>query len=126
MAFICPNCGSPQALRIENSITLPPDSRSDDIILQTVRCDLCRFRGAAVYEESRRGGMDSESWDHRGYILSEGDYERLSSLINSCPAKRNKNCACRVHKELGKKDQYGRWQMPEDFSREKSFLLRRH
>jgi hypothetical protein len=125
MAFVCPNCGFPQALKIEGSIALPPDSRSDDIILQTVRCGLCRFFGAAIYEESRRGGMDSESWDHLGYALRAGDFEWLSSLINNCPDNRNKNCQCPVHKELGKKDQFGRWLRPEGFSREESFPMRR-
>ena len=73
MAFTCPECGFPKALKIVLSITLPPDSRSDDIIVQTVQCDLCQFRAAAVYEESRRGGFDSESWEHRGYRIGEKD-----------------------------------------------------
>ena len=124
MAFVCPNCLIPQALNIDKSITLPPDSRSDDILLQTVRCSQCGFRGAAVYEESRRGGMDSESWDHRGYYLSESDLKWLSALINRCPAKKNKKCRCQAHKELGQKNEYGRWIRPESFSWEKSFPMR--
>lgn len=124
MAFVCPNCGFPQALMIEVSITLPPDSRSDDIVLQTVRCALCRFRGAAVYEESRRGSMDSESWDHTGYALSDADLEWLSAWISRCPEKKNKRCSCKTHKELGRKDGFGRWMMPENISWEESFPMR--
>jgi hypothetical protein len=122
MAFTCPNCGFPKVLKIELSITLPPDSRSDDIILQIVRCDRCRLRGAAVYEESRRGA--SESWDHRGYIINENTLEWLSSLINSCPNQKNKKCRCPAHRKLAKKDQNGRWIIPEGFSWEKSFPMR--
>jgi hypothetical protein len=123
MAFVCPNCEISQALKIEQSMTLPPDSRSDDIMLQIVRCDRCRFRGAAVYEESRRGA--SESWDHRGYIISEKTLEWLSSLISSCPNQKNKKCHCSAHRKLGKKDQNGRWIKPEEFSWEKTFVMRR-
>jgi hypothetical protein len=124
MAFVCPNCLTPQALNIDKSITLPPESRSDDILLQTVRCSQCGFRGAAVYEESRRGGMDSESWDHRGYHLSESDLKWLSALINRCPAKKNKKCLCQAHEELGQKNEYGRWIRPESFAWEESFPMR--
>lgn len=122
MAFVCPKCGISKALKIELSMTLPPDSRSDDILLQIVLCDRCRFRAAAVYEESRRGA--SESWDHRGYIISEKDLTWLTSLVNSCPNTKNKKCRCLSHKELRKKDQYGRWIMPEGFSWEESFAMR--
>lgn len=124
MAFTCPDCGFPQVLKIELSITLPPDSRSDDILLQIVRCDRCPFRGAAVYEESRRGA--SESWDHRGYIASKNTLERLSSLINGCPNQKNEKCHCPAHRKLSTKDQNGRWIMPEEFSWEKSFAMRLH
>ncbi len=122
MAFVCPKCGNSQALKIELSMTLPPDSRSDDIILQIVRCDRCQFSGAAVYEESRRGA--SESWDHRGYIISENALKQLSALITGCPNQRDKNCRCPAHQKLGKEDQHGRWIMPESFSWENSFPMR--
>ncbi len=124
MSFVCPNCSSPQTLKVVKSITLPPDSRSDDVILQMVRCDHCQFRGAAVYEESRRGGLDSESWDHTGYILSDSDLKWLSLLINRCPTKKNKNCRCMAHKELGQKNEYGRWIKPENISWDESFPMR--
>ena len=124
MAFVCPNCGFPQALMVDRSINLPPDSRSDDIVLQTLRCDLCRFRGAAVYEESRRGSMDSESWDHRGYMVSDGDVEWLSAMIDHCPELKNKRCGCKTHKELSRKDDSGRWLMPENITWEETFPMR--
>ena len=124
MAFVCPKCEMSQALDIDKSITLPPDSRSDDIILQLVRCGRCGFRAAAVYEESRRGGMDSESWDHRGYYISASELKWLSDMIKQCPNKKNKKCRCHAHKELGQKNEYGRWIMPEAFSWDKRFPMR--
>ena len=123
MAFVCPRCGISQVLKIEMSITLPPDSRSDDILVQLVGCNKCHFRGAAVYEESRRGA--SESWDHRGYLISENAFEQLSSLINSCPNQKDKKCRCPAHKKLAKRDQNGRWLKPEEFSWERSFVMHR-
>ena len=116
MAFVCPACGHPKALRIVHSITLPPDSRSDDIIVQTLQCEFCRFRGAAIYEESRRGGFDSESWDHRGYHLNEEGLARLDKIINRCPDKQDKRCRCESHQELSSKDVGGRWIPPKGFA----------
>lgn len=124
MSFFCPSCGSPWALKVLKSITLPPDSRSDDIILQTVRCDLCRFHGAAVYHESCRGGLDSESWDHTGYMLDDEDMKWLSSMIARCPAKKDKDCQCQSHKALGQKNEYGRWNLPGKIDWEDPFPLR--
>jgi hypothetical protein len=124
MSFVCPNCGFQKALRVVESITLPPDSRSDDIILQIVRCDLCRFRGAAVYQESRRGNPDSESWDHVGYELDDEDVNRLSSTISQCPAKKDKDCRCRSHKTLGQRNEYGRWMLPGNIDWGETFPMR--
>jgi hypothetical protein len=112
MAFTCPECLTGGALSISTSITLPPDSRSDDILLQLVRCRHCGFFGAAIYQESRRGGFDSESWDHRGYRLETGELAELKRLIGSCPSKKNKGCACSAHVALGKQNEYGRWLPP--------------
>lgn len=125
MSFNCPACGRQRTLVINRSITLPPDSRSDDIILQTLRCSACRFRGAAVYEESRRGSLDAESWDHRGYSLDEADWEWLSKTMARCPNPKDKRCRCEAHKALGGRDASGRWLMPESFSWQRSFPMRR-
>jgi hypothetical protein len=125
MAFTCPDCRISGALAISNAITLPPDSRSDDILLQIVRCGRCGFRGAAIYEESRRGGFDSESWDHRGYRLEAEELAELNRLIKACSSKKNKNCSCSTHRALGKKNEYGRWQPPFETDWQRSFPMRR-
>jgi len=54
MAFQCPECKRDSSLRIVQRIEVPPDSRSDQITLQVVRCGSSQFEGIAVYEESRR------------------------------------------------------------------------
>jgi len=69
MPFRCPDCLSPNGLEVGAAIQLPPDSRSDEFYLQLVRCRQCGFRGAAVYEESRRGALDADDWSHTGYHL---------------------------------------------------------
>jgi hypothetical protein len=125
MAFTCPDCLVSGALTITKSITLPPDSRSDDIILQIVRCRRCQFRGAAVYEESRRGGFDTESWDHRGYRLARKDLDTLDRLITDCPTRNDGRCNCQSHRALAKKNEYGRWQTPFEADWERSFPMRR-
>lgn len=114
MTFKCPDCGFQGSLRIIQSIVLPPDSRSDDIILQIVRCDRCHFSGAAIYEESRRGNPDSESWEHRGYRLSEQDLATLEGMIALCQANNDKHCQCPAHQTLGQTNAIGRWQSPID------------
>ncbi len=110
MPFRCPDCSLPASLEITHSIDLPPDSRSDEITLQIVECSGCGFRAVAVYEESRRGVMEVESWDHTGYRLSEAVLEDLASTIIGCPDPGNRRCTCPSHLKLGKADTQGRWQ----------------
>jgi hypothetical protein len=124
MPFICPECDRQQVLHIRQSITLPPDSRSDDILVQIVSCESCGFRAAAVYEESRRGSMDSESWDHTGYRLGRKELTQLGKLIRSCPSKKNKRCTCASHKTLSRTNEYGRWQLPDGFDWNNTFPMR--
>lgn len=123
MTFRCPDCGFRGTLRIVQAIVLPPDSRSDDIILQIVRCDRCHFRGAAIYEESRRGSLDSESWEHRGYRLNEQDLAHLEAMIARCQANNDKHCRCPAHQILRQTDAYGRWQLPVDIDWANSFPM---
>jgi hypothetical protein len=114
MPFACPNCGTPSSLRITSSIELPPDSRSDEIALQIVACARCGFRGAAVYEESRRGSLDSEAVDHRGYRVPAESLNSLIAQIGACPDPANRGCGCESHRTLGRTDDAGRWSgMPE-------------
>ena len=114
MAFACPECGNPGSLRITTSIELPPDSRSDEIALQIVACARCGFRAAAVYEESRRGSLDSEAVDHRGHRVPGATLNSLIARIDACPDPADCGCRCESHQRLGRTDDSGRWCGLED------------
>ncbi len=122
MSLTCPDCGE-ASLSIDASITLPPDSRSDDIVLQLIACRQCAFRGVAVYEESRRGRLDAESWDHVGYRVPADERARLASLIAGCPASGAWRCPCAAHQALGRQDAAGRWEPPAGLDWRRAFRL---
>jgi hypothetical protein len=108
MPFICPGC-SGSRLRITAALELPPDSWWDEITLQVAECAECGFLGAAVYEESRRGALDSEAWNHRGVALAEASLRTLLEDIAACPEPRNRACRCATHQKWGRTDATGRW-----------------
>jgi len=109
MAFACPRCCSEDSLAIVIGIELPPDSRSDEISLQILRCSKCGFRGLAVYEESRRGALNSDAWEHTGYQVDESVVNTITELINNCPDRSHSGCPCESHQILGQREQNGRW-----------------
>jgi hypothetical protein len=109
MGFLCPVCDRAGSLQITLRLELPPDSRSDEITLQIVRCPRCNFEGLAIYEESRRGGLGDESIDHRGYFVSQVDLKALKKQMRQCPKPGNSRCDCAAHQELGRTDKSGRW-----------------
>ena len=88
MPFRCPACHQP-SLEIVQSLELPADDQWDEIAVQELRCSgpACGFRGIAVYEESRRGALDSECVVHTGYVLTPAgialDIARMAELIRS-------------------------------------------
>jgi hypothetical protein len=108
MPYYCPECGA-KSLNVTASLELPPDSRSDEITLQPVRCARCQFTAIAVYEESRRGSWDSESIDHRGFPASAKELRAIENAIGACPRPRDWRCDCAVHRALGGNDSSGRW-----------------
>jgi hypothetical protein len=103
--MICPDCQA-NTLKIILALELPPDGRNDEITLQTVQCKQCDFHALTVYRESRRGALDSESWVHEGFRVSEGDFYRIRKLILSCPNPGDKRCSCQSHRELGHQTEY--------------------
>jgi len=117
MSLNCPKCQSVGALKIIQSIELPPDVRSDEISFQLLACsnDSCGFQGVAIYEESRRGALDSDHWDHTGYRVSDEIFEKLKTTFAQCPDPANASCQCESHQELGNVSPAGsvRWQPPE-------------
>ena len=123
MYFSCPECGRPGCLEIASVLELPADARSDEIQVQTLRCRSCGLLAAGVYEESRRGGLDDESIDHRGFRLEPEAWRRLAGTVASCPRPRDKHCPCPAHRELGLKNEYGRWIGLDPFSPGPGFPL---
>ena len=108
MTFKCPACDNLSSLKIVDSIELPPDARSDEITLQLVRCAKCSFTGIAVYEESRRGNLGEDSFNHTGYFTDPQSIASLRKLIKNCPTPKDKNCDCKSHQKLGVRSASGR------------------
>lgn len=123
MPFLCPECATPKSLRIVLKLELPSDSRSDEITLQVIECSRCDFAGIAVYEESRRGALGDESFDHTGYRVRTKVLKALKKAIRQCPEPNNWRCECSTHRTLGRKDASGRWNALDDIPREGAFRL---
>jgi len=124
MSFLCPTCSQPH-LKITAVLELPSDSRSDEIALQIVKCARCGFAGIAVYEESRRGALDSQSFDHTAYEVASAALARVSEDIARCPDPRNPHCTCDVHRFWGRKNEWGRWNGLDSLMSASSFPLLR-
>ena len=107
MSMICPECGS-NTLEITQSLDLPPDGRNDEIILQVVQCGACKFHGLAVYGESRRGALDSDSWEHEGYRVDEQNFQVVVNAIRQCPKPGDRRCQCSTHQSYGQPTE-NRW-----------------
>lgn len=112
MGFQCPDCNNRTSLQIIERIELPPDARSDEITLQIVKCQRCQFEAVAIYEESHRGALDSEVFDHYGYAIGQDELKALKTLIRRCPEPKNRRCGCESHSALKRKDASGRWIKP--------------
>jgi hypothetical protein len=123
MAFRCPDCSGVNSLAILRSIELPADSRSDEITVQITACRSCGFRGLAVYEESRRGALDRESVDHRGYRVDPQTFARYEGMLRRCPSPRDPHCGCKTHQILSAWDARGRWVGQQDLDRKDSFPM---
>lgn len=109
MAFVCPDC-SKSSLEVFNFIELPYDSRSDEIRVQTLECTACPFIGAGIYEESRRGSFEHDSWEHSCFRMELNHFHALKNMIKKCPDPSNYDCSCFSHKGLGVTNDLGRWQ----------------
>ena len=123
MGFQCPSCSSRRSLEIISRIELPPDARSDEITLQIVKCQHCDFTAVAIYEESHRGALDSEVFDHYGYALDQKELKGLKALIKQCPEPKNRRCSCDSHRSLRRKDSSGRWIRPGFNKEQRTFRM---
>lgn len=97
MSFICPRCNTPGGLGIVASLQLPPNNRSDDIFIQAMKCHTCGLLALGIYEESRRGKLRAESWDHQGFYVNEEAYHQIIRLIKQCPEPFTPGCQCKAH-----------------------------
>jgi hypothetical protein len=123
MAFHCPDCKNLKTLQIINRIELPPDARSDEISLQIVKCNSCKFEAVAIYEESHRGALDSDVFDHYGYALDQKEIKGLKTLIRQCPEPKNLRCSCDTHTTLKRNDSFGRWVKPGFSKEQRTFRM---
>lgn len=124
--FICPICDR-ESLAIGCGIELPPDltDGSDELTLSLVRCLLCSFSGSAIYEESRRGSLSSEDWNHDCVAAPPDALGTLAALILSCPDRKKWRCSCPAHFEIALRDPSGHWVPPVPISGPKRFPIRR-
>jgi len=122
MKFVCPQCRG-VSMKINESIELPPDSRSDEIAVQTLKCLKCGFNGLGVYEESRRGSLDSESVDHRGYYVDDCIIASIEKMIGQCPEPNKSSCRCRIHQILSRVNKFGRWNWLDKIPHKERFKL---
>ena len=123
MAFTCPKCLKSGSLAIEIAIEMPPDGRSDEITLQALVCSSCDFRGLAVYQESRRGALDSVAWEHIGYRVGPLVVESVAGAIRSCPEPRNSRCSCAAHRRFATQDRNSIWQLPAEMAGSEVFPM---
>lgn len=122
MSFICPRCLG-ASMKITSSIELPPDSRSDEITVQTLRCTKCGFAGLGIYEESTRGRLDSESIHHLGYNIDESVLTSIEKMIRKCPKPKSSGCRCIIHRSLGSVNDFGRWNWLEKIPLKDAFKI---
>lgn len=122
MTFYCPACKAPR-LEITGGMALPPDNRSDEIMIQVLACGNCEFRAAGVYEESRRGSLDDEAWEHTGFPAPVEVVEELRASIQRCPMPHEARCACPSHQRLGTVDAAGRWNGLDPYRLQQPFAL---
>ena len=80
MGLQCPKCMN-YTLKIQSSLELPPDSRSDENTIQIIGCGYCDFEGIAIYEESRRGNIDDSLVNHTGYIVSASALDQIKKAV---------------------------------------------
>jgi hypothetical protein len=122
MKFVCPRClgGS---MKIISSLELGPDSRSDEITVQILKCSKCGFAGLGIYEESRRGKLNSESIHHRGYYVDDSNLASIEEIISQCPNPQKFSCQCRIHRSLGSVNEFGRWNWLEKIPHKELFKI---
>jgi hypothetical protein len=123
MSFQCPQCLASSSLEINWSLSLQPDCRSDEICLQVIACTQCGFSGLAVYEESQRGPLDTQHWDHTGYRAALSLVQAVEQAVRECKDPMNPDCACAAHRLYNLRDAHLRWVNPAEQAGAPSFPM---
>ena len=97
----CPQCTQSE-LEPSTSLELYPEA-FDEITLIPLNCPKGDFYAVRIYEESRRGRLDSESVNVNNYSLSQKNFAELQQTISQCPDPKNIHCKCESHLELNRK-----------------------
>jgi hypothetical protein len=97
--FCCPSCQE-KKLEIGATVELQPGSRWDEEALQLISCENCQSTGLAIYRESRRGAIDSETVEHEGAFLPLPELLQIRATLLLCPNPSKAKCGCAAHKEL--------------------------
>jgi hypothetical protein len=122
MVFTCPSCLA-ASMEITSSIELPHDNRSDEISVQILKCSKCDFAGLGIYEESRRGRLNSKSFHHRAFYVNNSVLESIEKMIKQCSKPKYPNCKCKIHRSLDCVNKNGRWNWHEKIPHKKTFKL---
>lgn len=122
MSLSCPKCQAADSLEITHVLELPP-VESDELTLQIIKCRQCGLHALATYEERRWGRLDRESVNRACYVVPEDELTQLAGLMESCPARWERDCQCPAHRELGKLDADGKWRLPGSASSSERYLL---
>ena len=111
MGLVCPVCGE-ATLMVAARLELPPDDRSDEVAVQVLSCSQCDARALGIYEESRRGALDDESWSHVGYPMEPEAAEALAAKLRRCRHPGSPRCACATHRSFRRAGQDWRDSLP--------------
>jgi len=111
-------------LNIVSKIELPPDNRSDEVTLQVVKCASCGFQAVAIYEESRRGTLGTESWNHTGFRVAKNTLAAIRKTIKQCPNPTHCRCQCPAHHLLTQLFTSGTWQGVNTLNYGNSFSMK--
>ncbi len=124
MPFRCPQCLTLDGLEIETAIELPPARDMEEITLQVIGCQVCEFKGLAVYEETHGSFHGNERFKHIGYWVSHDAVESVRRAIETCPKPHCSDCDCAVHTALGQKELNGEWRGLLEMQRGHTFSMR--
>lgn len=76
--------GSDTPVIITRSVDLPSDNTFDDISIQTLESDDKETKAVGIYQESRRGALDSEIVHHEAHMVATGVFDIVVAALDAC------------------------------------------